>query len=129
MYSGYGSGYNSYGGYGGYGNYGGYGSSNSMGTINTTGMNNGVNPNQDPRRPPNEGKINNNSGRNFMEEYFKMMGGLQSMIQIGFSMVMFSSFTSQTWQLLKKVVSFLLKTSTKLFNKFISVFSLDSRFG
>lgn len=58
-----------------------------------------------------------------------MMGGLNSMIQIGFSMVAFSSFTSQTWQLLKKIVGFLLKTSTKLFNKFVSVFSMDSRFG
>lgn len=52
-----------------------------------------------------------------MEEYFKMMGGLQSMVQIGFSLLAFSSFTSQTWQLLKKVVDFLFKGIVKIFTK------------
>lgn len=47
-----------------------------------------------------------------MDEYFKMMGGLQSMIQIGFSMVSFGAFANTAWKVLKKIVLFLLKTST-----------------
>lgn len=45
------------------------------------------------------------------------MGGLRSMVELGFSMVALCNFTSQSWQLLKKIMMFLTKTSRKLVNK------------
>lgn len=52
-----------------------------------------------------------------MEEYFKMMGGLRSMVEIGFSLVALGNFTTQSWQMIKKIVGFLLKTSHTLASK------------
>lgn len=60
-----------------------------------------------------------------MEEYFKMMGGLRSMVEIGFSLVALGNFGSQSWELLKKIVGFLLKTSQSLAQRVagVTVFS------
>lgn len=49
-----------------------------------------------------------------MGEYFKMLGGLRSMLEIGFAMVALGRFTTKSWELLKKVIGFLAHTSTKL---------------
>jgi hypothetical protein len=46
-----------------------------------------------------------------------MMGGLRSMVEIGFSMVALCNFTSRSWELLKKIVQFLLQTSKKVYAK------------
>lgn len=46
-----------------------------------------------------------------------MMGGLRSMVEIGFSMVALGNFGTQTWQLLKKIVAFLVKTSQTVASK------------
>lgn len=46
-----------------------------------------------------------------------MMGGLRSMVEIGFSMVALCNFTSRSWELLKKIVQFLVQTSKKLYMK------------
>lgn len=45
------------------------------------------------------------------------MGGLRSMVEIGFSMVALCNFASRSWELLKKIVQFLAKTSLKLYKK------------
>lgn len=52
-----------------------------------------------------------------VEEYFKMMGGLRSIVEIGFSLVALGNFTSQSWQLLNKILDFLMKTSHKFARK------------
>ena len=58
-----------------------------------------------------------------------MMGGLQSMTQMGFLLVAFTNTTSQVYKVVKKVVGFLMKTSVNLGHKFASLFTLDSKLG
>ena len=48
-----------------------------------------------------------------MEEYFKMMGGLRSILELGFAGVALTNFGGQSWALIKRIASFLLQTSKK----------------
>ena len=52
-------------------------------------------------------------GKKVFEEYFKMMGGMRSMLELGFASVAFYNFGSKSWQLIKKIIMFLFKTSTR----------------
>jgi hypothetical protein len=42
-----------------------------------------------------------------------MMGGLRSILELGFAGVALANFGSQTWALIKKIALFLLQTSKK----------------
>lgn len=66
----------------------------------------------------NPTKVNNllMIGRLVVEEYFKMMNGLRSILEIGFALVALTNFTTKSYELLKKIVLFLLKTSKKFSN-------------
>lgn len=85
---GYGSGYGGYSSMGSYGGYGSLGSYRSFGA--NTGLNSAVSPagqqlGEDPNRPPQQEISQSNInclylGRQVFEEYFKMMGGLRSML-------------------------------------------------
>ena len=107
MYNSYSSPYSSYGSYGGYSSYGGL---NNRGY--GSNMNNSNDPNQNPQQP-NQSKQFLIIGRLVVEEYFKMMNGLRSILEIGFALVALTNFTSKSYELLKKIVLFLLKTSKK----------------
>lgn len=56
-----------------------------------------------------------------------MMGGLNSMVQIGFAMVALCNFTSHAWKGLKAIISFLVKTSKSMALKFIGLFKVTSQ--
>lgn len=60
-----------------------------------------------------------------MREYFQMMDGFKSLVSIGFALAHLGRLTSYSWDLLKKVVSFLAKTSAKIFQKLLSFLPLD----
>jgi hypothetical protein len=62
-----------------------------------------------------------------VEEYFKMMGGLRSMVELGFSMVALCNFGSKSWELLKKIVVFLARSSKKMFCKLSGTSHLVSK--
>lgn len=52
-----------------------------------------------------------------MEEYFKMMGGLRSMVELGFSFVALGNFGSKSLKLMKKIFAFLAQTSQKFLER------------
>lgn len=50
-----------------------------------------------------------------------MMGGMRSILELGFAGVAFYNFGSKAWELFKKIILFLLKTSTR-FLSFVAQF-------
>lgn len=51
------------------------------------------------------------------------------MVQLGFSMVALCNFGSKSWELLKKIVGFLMKTSEKLYMKLSGTSVLAQKMG
>ncbi len=43
-----------------------------------------------------------------------MMGGLQSIVQIGFALIALARFSGQFWEMIKKFSAFILKTNKKV---------------
>ena len=60
-----------------------------------------------------------------MREYFQMMDGFKSLVSIGFALAHLGRFTSFSWDLLKQLVGFLAKTSTKIIYKLLSLLPID----
>lgn len=64
-------------------------------------------------------------GKRVFEEYFKMMGGMRSMLELGFAGVAFYNFGSKAWSLFKKIILFLLKTSKSFLGFFLKFIPVD----
>ena len=58
-----------------------------------------------------------------------MMGGMRSILELGFAAVAFVNFGSRSWDLLKKIFTFLINNSKKLIeflSKYIPIDTLKS---
>ena len=78
---------------------------------NPTDPANPNNPNPNPNQNPEENHriFFIYEGKQIMEEYFKMMGGLRSMVELGFAGIALANFWSKASEIATKVLTFLLE--------------------